>query len=420
MNERPAIIGGTTRLAEMEKTVKSKSLVIGTAVLAFGLTAWSAQEEKPLGPSSRHRVFNFSLAFPEGTNPSKQDTANLSLSIFYGHLGSVRGLDMSLGVAALERSLEGVQTAGLLAVAGETMKGGQVAGLLSVAGDRGEGFQLAGLGSVGGEDFTGVQIAGLFGAAGERLKGVQIAGLFSVAGESARGLQASGLFSVAGDYLDGVQLAGLFNVAGEDSRALQFAGLMNITGGTCNGLQFGLFNVAGKLRGVQIGLVNAAGEVEGLPIGLVNLTRKEDRRIRLAAWLSSVTFLNPGLKIRAKRFYSVLYLGGWNLSQGIEKSLGYGFHYGYSFPIRASGRGEGRKRIDIDAGYIYLDNASLFSPRRGTPDRHVLSLRSAYVYELAPPVSLVAGLGLGYRVDRGTGFSGGTVFPLVFAGLELF
>jgi hypothetical protein len=209
-------------------------------------------------------------------------------------------------------------------------------------------------------------------------------------------------------------------VAGEDSRALQFAGLMNITGGTCTGLQLGLFNVAGKLRGVQIGLVNAAEKIEGLPIGLVNLTRKEDRRIRMAAWLSSLTFLNPGLRIQAKRFYSVLYLGGWNLSQGIEKSLGFGFHYGYSFPMRASGGGDGRKRLDVDAGYIYLDNASLFSPRRGTPDRHVLSLRSAFVYELAPPVSLVGGVGLGCRIDRGTGLSSGRVFPLVFAGLELF
>jgi hypothetical protein len=380
----------------------------------------AGETEKPDEAAARHRFFNFSLCFPEGTNPSKQDSANLSLSIFYGHLGSVRGLDLSLGVAALERALEGVQMAGLLAAAGESMTGGQLAGLLCVAGDRGEGFQLAGLGSVGGEEFTGVQLAGLFGVAGERLKGVQISGLFSVAGESTRGLQASGLFSVAGDYLDGVQLAGLFNVAGVDSRALQFAGLMNITGGTCSGLQAGLFNVAGKLKGVQVGLVNAAGEIEGLPIGLVNLTRKEDRRIRMAAWLGNVTFLNPGVKIWAKRFYSILYLGGWNLSQNIEKCLGYGFHYGYGIPLRASGGGVGRMRVDVDAGYVYLDNASLFSHKEGTPDRHVLSVRSAFVYELAPPVSLVAGVGLGYRIDRGASLTGGTVFPLVFAGLELF
>jgi len=365
----------------------------------------SGQEDNPAEPAPRHHLFNFSLAFPEGTNSSKQDTANLSLSIFYGHLGSVRGLDVSLGAAALERSLEGVQIAGLLAAAGESMAGGQLAGLLSVAGDRGEGFQLAGLGSVGGEEFTGVQLAGLFGVAGERLKGVQISGLFSVAGASTQGFQASGLFSVAGDYLDGVQLAGLFNVAGEDSRALQFAGLMNITGGTC--------------RGLQVGLFNAAGEIEGLPIGLVNLTRKEDRRIRMSAWLGSLTYLNPGVKIRAKRFYSVLYLGGWNLSQNIEKCLGYGFQYGYAFPLRASGGGGSRTRVDVDAGYLYLDNGTIFS-REGITDRHVLSVRGAFVYELSPPVSLVAGTGLGYRVDRGTGFGAGSFFPLLFVGLELF
>jgi hypothetical protein len=397
---------------------------IGVVVLisffVFVPAARAGQEAKPEEPAPRHRILNLSLFYPVSLNGSKSDTANLSLSLLYGRLGGVRGLDLSLGVGFLERSLEGVQLAGLIAGAGESMKGIQAAGLISVAGDEGQGVQLAGLGGVGGEEFSGLQAAGLFAVAGERLEGAQVSGLFGVAGESAKGLQAAGLFSVAGDDLDGIQLAGLFNVAGDDSRALQVAGLMNVTGGTCRGLQVGLFNIAGKLRGVQIGLVNVSEEIEGAPVGLVNLTRKEDRRIQLAAWAGSLSLVNAGVKIWAKRFYSVLYAGAVNLPQGIESCFAYGFQYGYALPLRAAGGGSARKRIDVDAGYLYLDNSTVFRHQEGTPDRHVLSVRGGLAVELSPQVSLIGGAGLGYRIDYGASFSSGTFFPLVFAGVELF
>jgi hypothetical protein len=383
-------------------------------------SAPAGQEAKPKQPAPRHRVLNLSLFYPVSMNRSKLDTANLSLSLLYGHLGSVRGLDLSLGAAALEGSLEGIQLAGLIAAAGESMKGGQAAGLICAAGDRGEGVQWAGLGSVAGEEFTGLQIAGLFAVAGERLKGGQVSGLFSVAGQAAKGFQVSGLFSVAGEDLDGIQVSGLFNVAGENSRALQVAGLMNVTGETCRGLQAGLFNVAGRLTGVQIGLVNVADEIEGIPIGLVNLTRKEDRRVQMAAWAGSVSLLNTGVKIWAKRFYSILYAGVINLPQSIEACLAYGFQYGYAFPLRASGGGGSKKRIDVDAGYLYLDNSTLFRHLKGTPDRHVISARGALAIELSPRVSLVAGVGLGYRIDYGASSADGSLSPLAFAGVELF
>ena len=396
------------------------SSVVLISMIFLVPSARAGQEAKPEQPAPRHRFLNLSLFYPVSMNRSKLDTANLSLSLLYGHLGSVRGLDLSLGAAGLEGSLVGIQVAGLIAAAGESMKGGQAAGLICAAGDRGEGVQWAGLGCAAGEEFTGLQVAGLFAVAGERLKGAQVSGLFSVAGQAANGFQVSGLFSVAGEDLDGLQVAGLFNVAGEDSRALQVAGLMNVTGGTCRGLQAGLFNVAGRLTGVQIGLVNVAGEIEGIPIGLVNLTRKEDRRVQMAAWAGSVSLLNAGVKIWAKRFYSILYAGGINLPQSVGDCLAYGFQYGYAFPLRESGGGGARKRIDVDAGYVYLDNSTLFRHLEGTPDRHVVSARGALAIELSPRISLVAGVGLGYRIDYGTSFADGSLFPLVFAGVELF
>jgi hypothetical protein len=407
------------------------------SVLFLSSSVRAGQESRPEQSKSHHHVLNLSLAFPLSTNSSKMDSANVNLTLFYGRMGSVRGLDLALAFTGLESSLEGVQLAGLAGVAGDSMTGWQLAGLLCVAGDRGQGVQLAGIGSVAGEEFSGFQAAGLFSVAGEHLEGAQLSGLFSVAGENATGFQASGLFSVAGEHLKGfqasglfsvaggnllgVQLSGLFNVAGEDSLGLQVAGLANITGETCRGIQVSPFNVAGHLKGMQIGLVNVARNLDGIPVGLVNLTRKEDRRVRLAAWAGNVSLANVGVKIWAKRFYSILYAGASNLTQDSHSCLAYGFQYGYSVPVGKTAGSSGRTlRLDIDAGYAYLDNSTVFRHTEGTLDRRVLSLRGSLAVELSRSVSIFAGTGLGYRIDYGTNFASGKASLLIFGGVELF
>ncbi|MFZ2053473.1 MAG: hypothetical protein WAU81_04675 [Candidatus Aminicenantales bacterium] len=415
---------------------KAWSGILAVAFVLISSAALAGQEVKPEQPAPRHRFVNLSLFYPASTNRSISDSADINLSLFYSRLGSVRGLDLGLGVTRLEDSLQGVQLAGVAGTAGKSMKGLQAAGLLCAAGERGQGIQLAGLGSVSGEEFAGLQAAGLFSVAGEHLEGVQVSGLFSVSGQAAKGIQVSGLFSVtgetlqgfqaaglfnvAGESLDGVQISGLFNVAGEDSRALQVAGLMNVGGGTCRGIQVGLFNVAGRLTGVQVGVVNVAGELEGLPIGLVNLTRKEDRRVRLAAWAGNTSLFNVGVKVQAKRFYSILYAGTVNLTQDERSCLAYGFQYGYGLPLRCSGDAGREIRVNLDAGYLYLDNSRIFRHSEGTPDRHVLSARGGLEVVLSSRVSLVAGLGLRYAIDYEPAFGSGRFSPLVFAGVELF
>ncbi len=388
-------------------------------MLAAGLDGQEAEDEADK-PEPVHRFLNLSFYYPASTNRSPADSADIQLTFLYGRLGSVRGLDLALGVTRLEDSLQGIQIAGLAGTAGKSMEGLQAAGLLCAAGERGQGIQLAGLASVSGKEFSGVQAAGLFSVAGERLEGAQFSGLFSVAGESLLGLQASGLFSVAGKSLEGVQVSGLFNVAGEDSRALQVAGLMNVGGGNCQGIQIGLFNVAGRLTGLQVGVVNVAEELEGLPIGLLNLTRKEDREVRLAAWAGNTALINLGVKVRAKRFYSVLYAGTVNLTQTERSCLAYGFQYGYGIPVPAADEKARDMRVNLDAGYLYLDNSTLFRHVRGTLDRHVLSLRGGLEFVLSRRASLVAGLGLRYIIDYQQSFSSGRFSPLVFAGVELF
>ena len=404
-------------------------------VLTAGLAGQEAEREEE-GAEPVHRFLNLSLYYPASTTRSLSDSADLQLTLLYGRLGSVRGLDLALGVTRLEDSLQGIQLAGVMGTAGKSMKGLQASGLLCAAGERGQGIQLAGLASVSGEDFSGLQAAGLFNVAGESLEGVQLSGLFnvagqvakgfqvtglfSVAGEDLQGFQASGLFSVAGENLEGIQIAGLFNVAGSDSRAFQLAGLMNVGGGTCQGVQVGLFNVAGRLTGLQVGVVNVAGELEGLPVGLVNLTRKEDRQVRLAAWAGNAALFNVGVKVGAKKFYSILYSGAVNLTQEERSCLAYGFQYGYGVPLQAADENAREMRINIDAGYLYLDNRTVFRHLKGTPDRHILSARGGLEFVLSDEVSLTAGLGLRYAVDYGQNFGSGRFSPLVFAGVELF
>jgi hypothetical protein len=425
----------STGKAKMKKTWRG---ILAALLVLISAAALAGQEEQKdqRAQEAHHRFLNLSFYYPASTNKSLSDSADIQLTLLYGRLGSVRGLDLALGVSRLEDSLRGIQLAGLIGTAGKSMKGLQAAGLLCVAGERGEGIQLAGLGSVSGEEFVGLQSAGLFSVAGEHLEGIQasglfsvagqaatgfqVSGLFSVAGETLKGFQASGLFSVAGESLEGVQLSGLFNVAGEDSRAFQLAGLMNVGGGTCQGVQIGLFNVAGHLTGVQVGVVNVAGELEGLPIGVVNLTRKEDRRVRLAAWAGNTALLNAGVKISAKKFYSILYAGTVNLTQDERSGLAYGFQYGYGLPLGRTGDAAREMRVNLDAGYLYLDNRTVFRHTEGTPDRHVLSARAGLEVVLSSQVSLAAGLGLRYAIDYGQSFGGGRFAPLVFAGVELF
>jgi hypothetical protein len=408
-------------LQRKDSMKKARSWVVAASVLVL-FTAVRASQETETEPSkSRHRFLNLSLFYPLSTNSSKQDTADVNLTLLYGRMGSVRGLDLARGVTGLEGSFKGIQLAGLLGAVGEQGEGIQLAGLASVSGEKYTGLQAAGLFCVAGDRLEGVQLSGLFSVAGETASGIQASGLFSVTGETLDGFQASGLFNVAGENLKGVQIAGLFNVAGEKSTALQLSGLMNVTGELCRGVQIGLFNVSSHLEGLQIGLVNVASTLDGVPVGLVNLTRPEDRRVRLATWLGSVSLINAGVKIWAKRYYSILYTGMVNMTQEAGSCLAYGFQYGYGVPLRGKGTGAGRNlRLEVDAGYVYLDNSTLFRHYEGTPDRHVLSIRGALATEMSSGVSVFAGTGLKYTILYGSPFGSGSVAPIIFAGIELF
>ena len=218
----------------------------------------------------RHYFFNLSLFYPVSLNRTKEDSVNLNLSLLYGRVGYVRGIDLAGFASVIEHRLQGIQAAGLMSVAGESGQGMQAAGLMSVSGNDFTGLQASGLMSISGEQFNGAQFSGLMsivgnratifqasglaGIVGERAKGVQVSGLFSVVGDRFVGFQAAGLFNVTGEDFDGFQAGGLFNVAGQRLRGVQIGGLVNVVGEVLHGLQISPFNIAAESRGVHVGV----------------------------------------------------------------------------------------------------------------------------------------------------------------------
>ncbi len=452
--------------------MKNKSVAALTlmVLLAFFLMP----EELYSRPREKHYLLNFSIFYPLSINQSKYDTTNINLSLLYGHVGQVHGLDIAAGVSMVEDDIKGFQLAGIAGSCGSDFIGGQVAGLFAVTGDEFSGFQVSGAINVSGEDFIGLQSSGLFNVAGDNFQGIQVTGLFNIAGESVKGwqaggfmnvsgdefqgiqssavfnivgescqgvqasgiinitgerfegLQAAGIFNVTGGDCDGLQGAGIFNVTGETMRGVQAAGVFNVAGERLSGLQLGTFNIAGTSGGVQIGLINVAGELDGLQLGLINYSHetygipvglfnisKYEGRIRWTSWASNISGVNSGAKFIVKRVYSIVSVGGLNLNRDINESLAYSFFYGVWFPL-------GDLTLNTDVGYMYLDNESLFRHFRGEVDQHVTMLRASLSLKLSSRFSLFGGVGLGFITDYAAPLSSGELCPFFSAGLELF
>jgi hypothetical protein len=295
-------------------------------------------------------------------------------------------------------------------VAGESFTGWQSAGLMSIAGETGGGLQMGGLANIAGENFKGAQMSGLFNVIGSRGAGFQVSGIFNVAGDSYRGFQSAGLFSVTGDSLKGIQISGLFNVVGDD-----FAGF-----------QAALFNVAAHSRGLQIGLANAGDTSRGVMIGLFNYTRKENRglafgpvniasngRVRGILWGGNSTAGTMGVKCLIRRVYSIASLGFYNLNDKISGSITYGFHYGYSFPLK-------NLSLNADMGYRFRDNERLFKWTKDKPDQHMFEWRLFLEIPASRGLSFIIGGGISRIFDAGSHWRTGRTKPLFLAGLELF
>ncbi len=229
-------------------------------------------------------AFQASIIPPLSTNGSRsyRYTNRLSLNLFAGLAGGLRGTEIS-GIASIElHDVHGFQYAGITNVVGENVRGAQFAGILNAV----------------GKEVRGAQFGGIANAAGGRVTGAQFAGIVNVAGGALEGAQFGGIANVARS-VDGVQVAGIVNVSG------------------------------GNVKGAQIGLVNLAKHVDGVQIGLLNFA--PDGYRRLEVWASDVLHGNVAYKMGGNRkFYNIFALGG-SLPSAKEARWGYGYGLGTNF-----------------------------------------------------------------------------------------
>lgn len=406
--------------------MKHRILVIFLMLVLVGVRAPLFAQEDEEDKSGKHYVVNFSLYYPISLNQSEYDSVNFNLSLAYGKVGSVRGLDISVGGSVIHDDLLGIQLCGLMGVIGDTGRGIQLSGLINVAGDSFYGVQGSGLISVAGNGFKGIQSSGFMSVSGQEGFGLQLSGLASVAGETFKGIQASGIFSVTGEEFRGVQAAGIFSVAGDSCYGFQASGVFNVTGGVLRGLQTAPINVAAHSEGVQIGVVNVAGASKGVQIGIVNYTQEENTgvpfglvnlaengRVRGTLWGGNSVAATAGVKFAVNRFYSIISLGYGNLEDNIGESLTYGFHYGAMFPV-------GNLSLGADLGYRVRDNKKLFRHTAMDPDQFMFEGRILLGVPLTEGISLVLGAGGSYIFDTNESIRSGKLKPQVIAGIEFF
>ncbi|MDH4217936.1 MAG: hypothetical protein OEW23_04065 [Candidatus Aminicenantes bacterium] len=402
------------------------ALIIFACLTVFHLylPAQEKDEESALAP--RHYTFNLSLWYPVSINKTQHDSVNINLTLLYGRVGTVRGLDLAIGASALEHGLEGFQLAGffgvsgdyvsgaqvsgLINVCGENLKGGQVGGLINIIGSKGQGFQIAGGLNISGDSLHGFQASGLFNIVGERFQGLQATGGFNIVGESCVGYQGAGLFNIVGEDFTGLQTSGLFNIVGENLTGAQI-GVVNVAPYFSDAAQIGIFNVSDEMRGFQLGVVNWNDETFGIPVGLVNVSKKEGR-IRWISWGSNISSINSGVKFEVDKIYSIVSLGYYNYYLSKGTALSYAGYYGvYLFQDSSS--------FSIDLGYMYMDNKKIFKSNPEESDQHIILTRAVMSIAISSRVSLIGGGGLSYIVDRHRSIDRGEVYPIFFFGVEV-
>jgi hypothetical protein len=256
--------------------------------------ATTPRESAPEEPADGRAVATVALAYPLATNTGHPDVRTpFDLSLFYGRVGTVTGLQLGLGgIVHASRRVEGAQVAAIGAAAEGPVSGAQVGGIANLA-----------LASV---------------------RGAQLGGALNVARGGLRGAQLAGGANLASGPLVGVQISGGLNAAAA-AHGAQVA-ITNIAAHV-EGAQVGLINVAQDVRGAQIGLINVAREVDGAAIGLASITRDG---VHPLAWSSNLAFANAGIKFATKYLYTVSAVGSGTdrtrLGENLLVTLAVGLH----------------------------------------------------------------------------------------------
>ena len=259
-----------------------------------------APAAKPAEPAVDEGYQPVSAAFfsPLASNFARPNVkTNFNLSLLYGRVGTVDGVQFGSGVVHASRAVDGAQVAGAVAGASGRVDGAQLSGAANFA-----------LGSV-----TGAQLSGATNLALDGMTGGQLSGAANVARGRFTGLQISGGANVATREFEGAQLSAV-NVAG-----------------SVDGAQIGVVNIGKKVRGAQIGVINVAEEVDGVALGAISISKDS---IHPIAWASNLQYMNAGIKFTTKYMYTILGVHYGTLEDDFD-NFGTTAAVGAHFPLPA-------------------------------------------------------------------------------------
>jgi hypothetical protein len=362
----------------------------------------------PCFASESYHPVNISIFHPVSLYSARDFRTSLNLSLLYGNVGSVGGVDLAGVATVVNGDVKGIQISGLFSKTGGDFRGIGAAGGLNVLGSDGKGLQAALGMNINLGDFDGAQFAGFTSFTGGTYQGIQLSGFFNLVGQNYKLMQVAGAGNTVGGSLHGIQIASTFNFVGQKLAGGQL-GLVNIAGDV-RGFQLGIANAANVSEGVQIGVVNIAEEQRGTPVGVLLLAR--NGRIRGVYYSSNYTMFNLGVKTAVNHFYSMIVLGGPQLEKNDHWTIAV--HYGYEKPVGP------KLSIGADAGYVHV-MTNLFAEHPVEDENHfALQARFLADFVINDTVSLFGGVGLNFIFDHYSYDSYRYVKGLSFIGVSLF
>lgn len=352
---------------------------------------------------SKSYPLNLSLWYPISINQSDEDIAYINLPILYGRIGTVKGINLGLGVSSCKNDIHGLQINGLMSWVGGRFSGLSLTGGVNAHGNTVKGVEAAALANFVEGDIYGLQFVGAYNFVLGDLYGAQWSALINVTGgnagyfqfgnanmvgETFTGLQVATIFNYIGDKVYGVQNAAV-NIAGE-LHGLQLGG-GNVVGDS-KGVQAGIVNIAKVQEGVQIGVVNIAGKQVGVPIGIINIAGNGD--YNWITYLSNFSTFNTGIKMSANNFFSMVDIGGRHIDSDNKESGTLGCHWGYNFVLNNI------ITLSPDLGYVQIvEEKEDLEPGNEHKIQFALQGRLIGEYSLTKFLKIIAGIGYSYHYD---------------------
>ena len=358
-----------------------------------------------------HHPVNLSLFYPLSTNQDPEISTNFRLSLFYGRVGEVRGIDLNGIVSSTGGEMRGVQLNGAVAHLGGGFHGVQATGLFNYVVGESRGLQIAGLVNYQRAFFHGIQYTNLFNFTEKGYRGAQIATVFNLNDGDGGILQLSGAANLSSGNFQGVQISLFFNYANQRMDGLQL-GFTNLAYET-EGVQVGAINVARDLKGLQLGIVNQSREIDGIPLGLVNLS-KVDSRADALLFVDDKALLNLGVRTVVHRWYSIFSVGFWDQVEQRKDTVFLRWNYGYDFPL-------GKQWfLGTDLGFVHIIPQPSDNPEENGSLHFALQARAMAERRGADGGAFFGGLGIQTQWDNYSLNAPTVTTGLLFAGVAIF